>query len=93
MQLYDTNLSYYFLRCFNKPLVEEIIAALDNEDSEWAEKTKNTMLSHSPTSLKVGLTSSFPVFFFLSELKKIFCLSGDIGCIKKRKKNAYNRLF
>jgi 3-hydroxyisobutyryl-CoA hydrolase len=42
-------------RCFKFNTVEEIVAALDKEKSEWAAETKATMLELSPTSLKVTL--------------------------------------
>lgn len=42
-------------RCFSFDTVEQILAALDAEDSEFAAKTKATMLTKSPTSLKVTL--------------------------------------
>jgi enoyl-CoA hydratase len=40
-------------RCFAKPSIEEIIAALEGEGSEWAENTLETLRACSPTSLKV----------------------------------------
>ncbi|CAO3680344.1 unnamed protein product [Umbelopsis vinacea] len=42
-------------RCFKFNTVEEIIAALDKESSDWAAETKATMKELSPTSLKVTL--------------------------------------
>ncbi|CAM0143225.1 unnamed protein product [Umbelopsis sp. WA50703] len=42
-------------RCFKFNTVEKIIEALDKENTEWAAKTKATMLEMSPTSLKVTL--------------------------------------
>lgn len=42
-------------RCFKFNTVEEIIEALDKENTEWATKTKATLLEMSPTSLKVTL--------------------------------------
>jgi enoyl-CoA hydratase/carnithine racemase len=42
-------------RCFAFDAVEEILAALLSEQSEFAQKTRQTMLEKSPTSLKVTL--------------------------------------
>ncbi|RHZ71436.1 hypothetical protein Glove_258g41 [Diversispora epigaea] len=44
-------------RCFKFESVEEIIEALEAENTEWATKTKKTILSLSPTSLKVTLNA------------------------------------
>ncbi|XP_078040374.1 3-hydroxyisobutyryl-CoA hydrolase isoform X2 [Augochlora pura] len=40
-------------RCFSASSVEEIIKRLEEDKSEWAEKTIQTLLKMSPTSLKV----------------------------------------
>jgi len=40
-------------RCFAKPSIEEIIAALEGEGSEWAHSTLASLRACSPTSLKV----------------------------------------
>lgn len=42
-------------RCFGAGTVEEILAALVQEGTEWADATAKTMLSMSPTSLKLAL--------------------------------------
>ena len=42
-------------RCFAFDTVEQILAALDAEESDFAAKAKATMLTKSPTSLKVTL--------------------------------------
>ncbi|XP_076295788.1 3-hydroxyisobutyryl-CoA hydrolase [Lasioglossum baleicum] len=42
-------------KCFSAPSVEEIIKRLEEEKSEWAEKTVKTLLKMSPTSLKVTM--------------------------------------
>jgi 3-hydroxyisobutyryl-CoA hydrolase len=44
-------------RCFKYDTIEEIVEALkkDNKNREWANKTLKTLLSRSPTSLKVTL--------------------------------------
>ena len=42
-------------RCFSFNTVEQILAALDAEHSDFADKTRATMLTKSPTSLKVTL--------------------------------------
>ncbi len=42
-------------RCFAKPSIEEIVAALEREGSEWAKNTLATLRACSPTSLKVTL--------------------------------------
>ncbi|XP_033321366.2 3-hydroxyisobutyryl-CoA hydrolase isoform X2 [Megalopta genalis] len=42
-------------RCFSASSVEEIIKRLEEDKSEWAEKTIQTLLKMSPTSLKVAL--------------------------------------
>lgn len=42
-------------RCFAFERVEDILAALDAEDSEWARETRATLGRMSPTSLKVTL--------------------------------------
>lgn len=42
-------------RCFAAPTVEAILAALDAERTDWARSTARTLLSKSPTSLKVTL--------------------------------------
>jgi enoyl-CoA hydratase len=42
-------------RCFAGGRVEEILAALDAEGSEWAARTRDTLGRMSPTSLKVTL--------------------------------------
>lgn len=42
-------------RCFAFDTVEQIIAALDAEESDFAAKAKATLLTKSPTSLKVTL--------------------------------------
>ncbi|KAH8549208.1 ClpP/crotonase-like domain-containing protein [Umbelopsis sp. PMI_123] len=42
-------------RCFKFNTVEEIIAALDKENTEWAANTKANLLEMSPTSLKITL--------------------------------------
>ena len=41
-------------RCFSHPTVEDIMAALDIEAGEWAEKAVASMRRVSPTSLKVA---------------------------------------
>lgn len=43
------------LRCFSAERVEDILAALDAEDSDWARETHATLLRMCPTSLKVTL--------------------------------------
>ena len=43
-------------RCFSFSTVEEILAALHRERSAFAQKTRQTMLEKSPTSLKVTLS-------------------------------------
>jgi enoyl-CoA hydratase len=40
-------------RCFAGASVEEILAALEAEGGDWAEATRATLLTRSPTSLKV----------------------------------------
>jgi 3-hydroxyisobutyryl-CoA hydrolase len=40
---------------FGKKTVEDIMAALDKEDSAWAKETKETLLKMSPSSLKITL--------------------------------------
>ncbi|XP_047349613.1 3-hydroxyisobutyryl-CoA hydrolase, mitochondrial isoform X4 [Vespa velutina] len=40
-------------KCFSSSSVEEIINKLNNDGSEWAKKTVQTLLKMSPTSLKV----------------------------------------
>ncbi|CAM0138627.1 unnamed protein product [Umbelopsis sp. WA50703] len=42
-------------RIFKKKTVEDIMAALENDDSEWAKATKDTLLKMSPSSLKITL--------------------------------------
>ena len=45
---------------FNYDTIEEIVSSLKSEASQgdkWAEETMNTLLSKSPTSLKVSLNS------------------------------------
>ncbi|KAI8870607.1 ClpP/crotonase [Ramicandelaber brevisporus] len=42
-------------RCFKYNTIEEIIAALEQEKSAWADKTLETIRKMSPTSLKVSL--------------------------------------
>ncbi|CAG8653964.1 7404_t:CDS:2 [Acaulospora morrowiae] len=42
-------------RCFNKDTVEEIIDALEKENTDWSKKTIETISLMSPTSLKVTL--------------------------------------
>lgn len=42
-------------KCFSASSVEEIIKRLEEEKSEWAEKTVKTLLKMSPTSLKVTM--------------------------------------
>ena len=42
-------------RVFGKKTVEDIMAALDKEDSAWAKETKETLLKMSPSSLKITL--------------------------------------
>ncbi|XP_076651092.1 3-hydroxyisobutyryl-CoA hydrolase [Halictus rubicundus] len=42
-------------KCFSASSVEEIIKRLEEEKSEWTEKTVQTLLKMSPTSLKVTL--------------------------------------
>ncbi|WP_404326606.1 enoyl-CoA hydratase/isomerase family protein [Aerophototrophica crusticola] len=42
-------------RCFAAGTVEDILAALVQEGSEWADATAKTILSMSPTSLKLAL--------------------------------------
>jgi enoyl-CoA hydratase len=42
-------------RCFGKDRVEEILAALEAEGTQWAEETRATLGRMSPTSLKVTL--------------------------------------
>lgn len=42
-------------RCFGHNTVEEIVAALEKEDSEWAKETLKLMSRVSPTSLKIAL--------------------------------------
>jgi enoyl-CoA hydratase len=42
-------------RCFSKDRVEDILAALAAEGTEWAESTRSTLSRMSPTSLKVTL--------------------------------------
>ena len=42
-------------RCFARERVEDIVASLDAEDSEWARETRATLARMSPTSLKVTL--------------------------------------
>ncbi len=41
--------------CFSASSVEEILDRLENEGSDWAISTRDTILSKSPTSLKVAL--------------------------------------
>ncbi|KYR02382.1 3-hydroxyisobutyryl-Coenzyme A hydrolase [Tieghemostelium lacteum] len=40
-------------RCFSKSSVEDIIASLEKEGTDWSKQTVNTLKSVSPTSLKV----------------------------------------
>ncbi|KAI9283540.1 ClpP/crotonase-like domain-containing protein [Umbelopsis sp. AD052] len=42
-------------KIFGKKTVEDIMAALDKEDSAWAKETKDTLLKMSPSSLKITL--------------------------------------
>lgn len=42
-------------RCFARATVEEIVAALDAEGSDWARQTLQTLMRMSPTSLKIAL--------------------------------------
>lgn len=42
-------------RCFSSDRVEDILASLDAEGSEWARETRSTLARMSPTSLKVTL--------------------------------------
>ncbi|KAF7726241.1 hypothetical protein EC973_008951 [Apophysomyces ossiformis] len=42
-------------RCFKYDTVEEIVAAVEKEDSEWGKETLKLLNSMSPTSLKVTL--------------------------------------
>ncbi|KAK6509467.1 hypothetical protein TWF481_004211 [Arthrobotrys musiformis] len=42
-------------RCFRYNTIDEIMQALRNEDSEWANKTINTLRSRSPIALRVTL--------------------------------------
>ncbi|KAJ3007643.1 UNVERIFIED_CONTAM: hypothetical protein HDU68_003415 [Siphonaria sp. JEL0065] len=42
-------------RCFKHDTIEEIVEALENENSEWSKKTLKELSSVSPTSLKVTL--------------------------------------
>lgn len=45
-------------RCFQYDTIEEILAALDRETpTAWVRETKHKLLSTSPSSLKVTLTS------------------------------------
>lgn len=43
--------------CFAHETVEEILTALDNDGSDFALKTKKTILERSPTSVKVSLAA------------------------------------
>ena len=43
-------------RCFGFDTVEEIVAALEREGTEWAAQTRAGLLRNSPTSLKVTLS-------------------------------------
>lgn len=43
--------------CFSAPSVEQIIERLKTDGSEWGEKTVQTLLKMSPTSLKVTLNA------------------------------------
>jgi 3-hydroxyisobutyryl-CoA hydrolase len=40
---------------FGKKTVEDIMAALEKEESAWAKETKDTLLKMSPSSLKITL--------------------------------------
>ncbi|CAG8548710.1 7782_t:CDS:2, partial [Scutellospora calospora] len=42
-------------KCFKGDTVEDILKALEQENSDWSRKTINTILQMSPTSLKVTL--------------------------------------
>lgn len=42
-------------QCFSQPTIEHIIAALQSQDEPWPQKTEETLLKKSPTSLKVTL--------------------------------------
>lgn len=46
---------YDIERCFSHQSIEAIIAALQHEKTPWAQTTLTTLLSRSPTSLKVTL--------------------------------------
>lgn len=41
-------------QCFSGASVEDILTKLDGEDSDWAEKTKSSIISKSPTSTKIA---------------------------------------
>jgi hypothetical protein len=43
------------LSVFEKKTVEDIMAALDKDGSDWAKETKDTLLKMSPTALKITL--------------------------------------
>ena len=42
-------------RCFSQDSIDVILAALKQEDSEWAQKTLQTLHERSPTSVRVAL--------------------------------------
>jgi enoyl-CoA hydratase len=42
-------------RCFGASTVEEILEALTADGSDWAQKTRATLLTKSPTSMKISL--------------------------------------
>lgn len=44
-------------RCFGQERVEDIIAALEEEGSDWAQETLSTLEKRSPTSLKLSFTA------------------------------------
>lgn len=43
--------------CFGRDSVEEIVAALEREDSDWARETLATMEQRSPTSMKLAFAA------------------------------------
>jgi enoyl-CoA hydratase/carnithine racemase len=64
-------------QCFQRKTIEEIIAALQQENSPWAQQTMASLLRQSPTSLKVTLQKlqNLGALNFDQCLQQDFCLS------------------